>query len=183
MIISVTFALRFMFVIEFLLKVLLADSKEEYISNYQDESWERSLSRSKRSLLTPLMNLFGKGFTVIMKPIFHLSIFTFEVLLGIRECSNMKDIPKELFPRFGSISIEMVKAIICHIGSAIGAQGRKVLLKILQYLLSFMRTVIIPGLHKILNKVKDTGILPPSIVGIITTFNVIYDMMRLLGYL
>lgn len=174
-----------MFAIEGLIKILLTDSDEKYGLDYQYAPLEKSLSRYKRGLISsPLTNimttLFGKSVGVLCQPVLDI----YNTLIGKNECPKGEKITVDLFTRvFKPLqTINVIKTVLCNMLDMVGSAGRAAISKGVQMAVQFTKFTLIPLLHKILIKLRDTGLLPPSIVVMINTFDAAYKVLKFMGY-
>lgn len=129
------------------------------------------------------IGLMFKSALKMFKPTLGLLNFGYDVLIGKDMCPKVEKLSLGLILQITLNPITTIRTILCNVFDLIGSTGRAMLLKGIQYGITFTKKVIIPGTHTILNKAKDTGKLPPSINAMIDMFNVTYKMMKLVGYL
>lgn len=156
---------------------------------------ERFLSRHRRaSLLTPItfpidivLRILGIGKGMISSTILSPIIDSMQFMVGAMTgqenvCPKQQLNCLQTLLQALSAPIEMSKNIICNIFQAVSSQGKALIAKVLDLSIQFFRNVFLPGLHATLNVLDGTGLLPPQISALIKAFNLVYEFLKLTGY-
>ncbi|XP_014488974.1 PREDICTED: uncharacterized protein LOC106752079 [Dinoponera quadriceps] len=163
----------------------VTNSGEEYTSNYQYVPLETSLSRHKRSILSPLMNILtkvlGKSVVLMFKPALDIFSFAYGTLIGKNECPQVEKLSLDLIPKIMVNPLGTIKTIICYVMDKIGSTGRALMLKAIEAGIEFTKRTLIPGLHTTLMTLDKKFDLPPSISAMIKMFDGTYKIMKLMG--
>lgn len=164
-----------------------ADDDGDYGTSYFNVPLEKSLSRYKRaSILSPVTDiakLMGFGSNGFIKTILHFVDFISGLLTGQENlCPTVEKLSIDLIEKMLLHPIETTKTIFCYIFNAIGQEGRAIALRILKTVSDFLFTIFLPGLHTILNQMARTGLLPPNLRLMVESFNILYNFLRMMGY-
>lgn len=133
-----------------------------------------------------ISQLIKFGNNIIIKNILDFASFVIGLLNGQDVCSKTGELSFDLIDKIFLYPIETSEIILCYIAKAIGSGGYKLLnesLKLIIHLNSqFIRKLLLPGLHTVLNAIKDFPFLPPSLKAFIEAFNMFYKILHIIGY-
>lgn len=151
-------------------------------------SLEKSLSRNKRSilLLAPLtriaLRLATLSTNIVIRTAFDFVKFIFNVLSGQNVCPKIDGLSFGLIDKIIRNPFGAIKTVICYFLQVIGSGSRALSVKFLHLFSQFIRRAFLPGMHTMLNVLADTGLLPPSLRALVISFNVLYRILQLIGY-
>ncbi|XP_072759671.1 uncharacterized protein [Anoplolepis gracilipes] len=133
------------------------------------------------SKILPLDKLiFGFLNNNIMKTIFSLVKFITSDLCPTEKVSIDFNIQNLM-----SKPSQTIKNTFCYFFNTFGKEGLNLLKKgfdtFVKPLLPFIK-IFLPQLHKVLNQLMGTGLMPPSVVLIIQIFNGFYYLLKMFGY-
>lgn len=153
-------------------------------TNYFSLPFENSLSKYKRpntlASITKIGHLIGIDSNNLIRPILNFSDF----IIGLVTGQDGLCPEKSFTDLIGEIQnpIQMIKTIFCYIFNIIGTENRAIVQNLFNTFSKFLRTIFLPTLHEVLNKIANTGILPPSLKSLVDTFNVLYNVLKITGY-
>lgn len=168
--------------------IIIFSDDENDLLNFQ-YSFDTSLSRNKRSiLLSPIKSLvlqFTKLGNNVVKNVLDVVDFAQSALTGQNVCPEIKELSfQKISKEIVSQPAQTIKTIICYSLQGIGTPRRVLMLNVFNLLRHFFFRAFLPGLHTVLNSraLKIARILSPSFLAFVTTFNAIYRLLRIIGY-
>ncbi|XP_012222989.1 uncharacterized protein [Linepithema humile] len=163
-----------------------------HLLNFPNTPLEKSFSRNKRTIsLLPngvkiMLKLVKLVNNSIIKGISDVAGFVFGALTGQSVCSKAEKLSLDLIDKIILQPIQTTKTIICYILHEIGSKSFALINKSLEVLINvsskFLKTLL-PIVHKVLNILLKTGMLPPSLAGLVVAFNVLYKFLQIIGYI
>ncbi|XP_050448887.1 uncharacterized protein LOC126850204 [Cataglyphis hispanica] len=160
---------------------LIEGTNDKYQDSYFNVPLERSLSRYKRaSILFPITsmgNLMGFGSNGLIKNILHVVKIITGLLTNQEDLCSTEKLSIDLIEKIQD-PIKTIEIILCQIFNVIGQESREIVLTLLKISWEFLSTIFLPGLHTVLNQIAKTGILPPNLIALIETFNVLYKVLQ-----
>ncbi|KAL0119307.1 hypothetical protein PUN28_009705 [Cardiocondyla obscurior] len=164
----------------------------EYDYDYDGIPFAKPFSRQKRTVglllkpitlpLNALLKLLGFEKNIISSVI-DLVRITFGALLGQNVCPEGSSVSiLGLVTKTFTDPIKTFQTVLCNSLQTIGSINRVLMNKIFKLFASFFWKVFLPGLHTTLNTLNKTGLLPPQISAAIAIFNMIYGVLRIMGY-
>lgn len=163
---------------------------ENYNMNYFNAFLEKSLSRLKRasrlSPVTGLLDMIGTDSTDLFQPILHFFEFITNLLTGQQNlCSTEKLSVEKLIEKLNKeiqYPFQAFEIILCFIYNIIGQETRSIAYTLFTTTSKFISTIFLPGLHTILNEIKDSPLMPADIKILIKAFNTFYEILKIIGY-
>lgn len=159
---------------------------ENHNTNYFNVPLTKALSRYKRdsTLFPPITDeighLIGIDSNGLIKTVLNFSHFITGLLTEQDDFCSKKPSTSGLEEDV-TFPIQVIKSIICRIFSIVGKEKRHLMRAALAAFAHFMGFVVLPAVHKVLNLINDTGILPPTLKGFVVMFNITYMILKLMG--
>ncbi|EZA53235.1 hypothetical protein DMN91_004850 [Ooceraea biroi] len=158
-----------------------------YKLDYSNVPVERALSRHKRNsiLSSPItkmaLKMLGIGDNSVIVKIINFFSFVNGVLTGTLKCPKVERLSINLIKTIVLHPIETLETIVCYFFNMIGSEGRAVVAKVLHIFWEFLRNILLPGLYRVSTMLLKIPVLPPSVRTVLTMFNLIYNVLKLLG--